>query len=150
MTYRKKRHIEDRIVVSIAAWRALSPESSFSGMTLAQAEASLAPPIDLREQILALEKEVEGLKMQRIDEDTAANKLLDAIVSSIKGDLDHGKDSALYRSFGYIRQSERKPRSRKVTPVAPVVAAPVIPTSLPTVLPNESGGADGVANPNAA
>ena len=132
-------------MVSIAAWRALSPESSFSGMTLAQAEAALAPPIDLREQILALEKELEGLKMQRIDEDAAASKLLDAIVSSVKGDLDHGKDSPLYRAFGYIRQSEIKTRSRTMTAVVPVIQA-----AAQTIPIGESTGADGAVNTNAA
>lgn len=145
MPSRKKRNIEDRIAVSIASWRALSPESSFSGLTLAQAEAALAPPIDLREQILALEKEVEGLKMNRIDEDAAASKLLDAIVSSVKGDLDHGKDSPLYRAFGYIRQSEIKTRSRKATPAVPVIQA-----TAQTIPLSESGGADGAANSTAA
>ena len=145
MPTRKKRNIEDRIAVSIASWRALSPESSFSGMTLAQAEAALAPPMELRERILALEKEVEGLKMLRIDEDAAASKLLDAIVSSVKGDLDHGKDSPLYRAFGYIRQSEIKARSRNVAPVVPVIQA-----TSQTIPLSGSGGSDGSANSNAA
>jgi uncharacterized small protein (DUF1192 family) len=112
MTKRKKVRIEERVAISIAAWRAISPESSFSGMTLTQAEAALAPPMEIRERILALEKEIEGLKMQRIDEDAAASKLLDSIVSSIKGDLDHGKDSALYRGFGYIRAKSNQDRAR--------------------------------------
>ena len=114
-------------------------------MTLTQAEAALAPPMDLREQILALEKELEGLKMQRIDEDAAASKLLDAIVSSVKGDLDHGKDSPLYRAFGYIRQSEIKTRSRNATAVVPVIQA-----ADQTIPLSGSGGADGAVNTNAA
>jgi uncharacterized small protein (DUF1192 family) len=145
MTKRKKIKIEERVATSIAAWRALSPESSFSGLTLAQAEAALAPPMEIRERILALEKEIEGLKMQRIDEDAAASKLLDAIVSSIKGDLNHGKNSALYRGCGYIRQSEVKSRARKATPVVSVS-----PEIIPSTPPIETGGADGSANSNAA
>jgi hypothetical protein len=145
MTKRKKVRIEERVAISIAAWRAISPESSFSGMTLTQAEAALAPPMEIRERILALEKEIEGLKMQRIDEDAAASKLLDSIVSSIKGDLDHGKDSALYRGFGYIRQSEVKSRSRKVIPEVPVSLG-----TIQTMIPTETGGNDGSANSNAA
>jgi uncharacterized small protein (DUF1192 family) len=145
MTKRKKVRIEERVAISIAAWRAISPESSFSGMTLTQAEAALAPPMEIRERILALEKEIEGLKMDRIDEDAAASKLLDSIVSSIKGDLDHGKDSALYRGFGYIRQSEVKSRSRKVIPEVPVSLG-----TIQTMIPTETGGNDGSANSNAA
>ena len=145
MVKRKKVKIEERVATSIAAWRAISPESSFSGMTLAQAEAALAPPMELRERILALEKEVEGLKMLRIDEDVAASKLLDSIVNSIKGDLNHGKNSALYRGFGYIRQSEIKPRSRNVIPAVPVIQA-----TAQTIPSTESGGADGAANSDAA
>ena len=101
--------------------------------------------MEIRERILALEKEIEGLKVQRVDEDAAASKLLDAIISSIKGDLNHGKNSAIYRGCGYIRQSEVKARVRKATPVVPVS-----PEIAPPTPPIETGGADGSANSNAA
>jgi hypothetical protein len=144
MPKRHKTKVVDRINVSLSAWKSQAPESSFSGLSYAQAEAALAPPIELREQILALEKELEGLKMQRIDEDLAAIKLLDSIVSSIKGDLAHGKDGGLYRSFGYIRQSERKPKSshQKVMPV--------VTMETPVLLNHPTDGTGGTAQSSAA
>jgi hypothetical protein len=139
---RKKRRIEERIAISMAAWKNQAPEASFSGLTTAQAEAALAPPRELRVQILALEKELEGLRMQRIDADAEASKLLDSIVSSIKGSLEHGKDSPIYRSFGYIRQSEKKSGGsrKKPIPVVPVAMQMDAPNSVSTNLPIQACG----------
>lgn len=149
MTKRHKTKVVDRIIVSLSAWKSQAPETSFSNLTYSQAELALAPPSDLRTQILALEKEIEGLKMQRIDADAAASKLLDAIISSIKGDLNHGKDSPLYRSCGYLRQSEFKPRASKKAAAA-VVPAMVVMDASSIIYPVSGNGDSGNGGVNAA
>ena len=102
------RYTANRITVFRTAWKELAPQESFAGMTLAGFEAATALPITLRDQILALEKQVEGRKTERTKADTAANALLDLMVNSVRGTPQHGPDSSLYRALGYIRKSERR------------------------------------------
>jgi hypothetical protein len=102
------RYIADRITVFRTAWKELAPQESFAGMTLAGFEAGTALPITLRDQILGLEKQLEGRKAERMTADTAANALLDLMVNSVRGTPQHGPDSSLYRALGYIRKSERR------------------------------------------
>ncbi len=102
------RYTADRITVFRTAWKELAPQESFAGMTLAGFEAATALPITLRDQILALEKQLEGRKAERMTADTAANALLDLMVNSVRGTPLHGPDSSLYRALGYIRKSERR------------------------------------------
>lgn len=90
------------------AWKELAPQESFAGMTLAGFEAATALPITLRDQILALEKQVEGRKTERTKADVGARQLLDLVVNSVRGTPQHGPDSSLYRALGYIRKSERR------------------------------------------
>ncbi|HMJ90310.1 MAG TPA: hypothetical protein VK530_10860 [Candidatus Acidoferrum sp.] len=37
-----------------------------------------------------------------------SSELTDNVVNSIKGDPNHGENSPLYASFGYIRKDDRK------------------------------------------
>ena len=91
-----------------AAWRELAPDATFAGMTLAQFEGASAAPLGLREEIMALAKQLEGRKTERSKADSTANELLDLVVNSVRGTPGFGSDSALYRAFGYVRKSERK------------------------------------------
>lgn len=91
-----------------AAWRELAPDASFAGMTYAQFEAASAAPLELRGEILALEKQLEGRKTERSQVDSAADQVLDLVVNSVRGTPGFGEDCALYRAFGYVRKSERK------------------------------------------
>lgn len=91
-----------------AAWRELAPDATFAGMTYAQFEAASAAPLELRGEILALEKQLEGRKTARSQVDAAADQVLDLVVNSVRGTPGFGEDCALYRAFGYVRKSERK------------------------------------------
>ena len=101
-------YIADRITVFRTAWQELALQESFAGMTLAGFEAATTLPLTLRDQILALEKQVEGRKTERIKADAAANLLLELVVNSVRGTPLHGPDSSLYRALGYVRKSERR------------------------------------------
>ncbi|WP_193212244.1 hypothetical protein [Luteolibacter marinus] len=91
-----------------AAWRELAPDQAFAGMTLAEFEAATAPPIALREEIVALEKQLEGKKTARSMADQEAANVLELVVNSVRGTPGHGPDGELYRAFGYVRKSERR------------------------------------------
>ena len=101
-------YIADRITVFRTAWQELAPQESFAGMTLAGFEAATTLPLTLRDQILALEKQMDGRKTERIKADAAANLLLELVVNSVRGTPQHGADSSLYRALGYVRKSERR------------------------------------------
>ena len=113
-------YIADRITVFRTAWKELAPQESFAGMTLAGFEAATALPLTLRDQILGLEKQLEGRKTDRTKADTAANTVLDLVVNSVRGTQLHGPDSSLYRALGYVRKSERRTGlTRKGLPKSP-------------------------------
>lgn len=90
------------------AWKELAPEKSFAGMTLAEFETATTLPLAIRDQIVALEKQMVGRKTDRMTADTAANVLLDLVVNSVRGTPQYGPDSSLYRAMGYVRKSERR------------------------------------------
>jgi hypothetical protein len=115
--------IVDRIQTFRAAWRELAPAAEFAGMTLAEFEVAVAAPLTLRDEILALEKQLEGKKTAKADADLAANEVLNLLVNSVRGTPGFGRDSALYRAFGYVRKSEQK--SGLIRGVKPAVDANV-------------------------
>lgn len=103
-----QKKIEARIEAFRAAWRDMAPEASFAGMTLTEFEGAVAPPVKLRGEIVALERQLEGKKAERLMARDAANELLDLVVNSVRGTPGFGRDCALYRALGYVRKSERK------------------------------------------
>jgi hypothetical protein len=115
---RLKDRIVDRIQDVSAAWRALALDSKFAEMTLAEFEAAFAPPKTLRDEIKALEKQLEGKKTARSDADKAAAANLELVIDSVRGTPGFGRNSDLYRACGYVRKSERKTglTRRKRTP----------------------------------
>ena len=107
MTLNTKSMVE-RIRLFKAAWNEQAPTESFAGMTYAQFEAACADALALREEILQLDIQREGKRTEREQADLTARNLCDLVVNSVRGTPGHGKDSALYRALGYVRQSERK------------------------------------------
>jgi hypothetical protein len=100
--------VSDRIETIGAAWRNLAPEGTFAGMTLEQFEEAVMPAIEKRQELLALEKQVEGKRTERALADKAAREVLEMVVNSVRGTPGYGSDSTLYRAFGYVRKSERR------------------------------------------
>jgi len=89
---------------------------------LAEFEVAVSAPLTLRDNIVALEKQLEGKKTEKSDADLTANELLDLVVNSVRGTPGFGGDSALYRAFGYVRKSERKSGLTRKPAKAPVNA----------------------------
>ena len=98
----------DRIGAFRAAWRDLAPEATFAGMTLSEFEVAISPPEKLRSEIVAIERQWEGKKAEKLTADAAANELLNLVVNSVRGTPGYGPDCSLYRALGYVRTSERK------------------------------------------
>jgi hypothetical protein len=103
-----QKNLVSRIGAFRVAWRDMAPEATFAGMSLAQFEEATQSPMRLRGEIVALERQWEGKKAERLIADSAANELLDLVVNSVRGTPGFGQDCALYRALGYIRKSDRK------------------------------------------
>ena len=100
--------IKDKIELYRTAWRDAAAEASFAGMTLSQFEAAMSQPLDLRDEIAALELELKRKKSERADADLAALELLKMVVNSVRGTAGFGDDSPLYANLGYVRIQNRK------------------------------------------
>ena len=76
-------------------------------------------PLEVRSRMLALRTQLGGIKLERDKADEAHSVLLTAIANGIRASPEHGPDSPLYRSLGFIPRSERRrPSSRKATAAA--------------------------------
>ena len=100
--------IKDKINEVLNAWKTLPPEKTFFGLTLTQFEARLQSSLGARSEIIHLENRLKAMQAHRKHADQENNQLLLSVVSSVKGDPEHGEDSALYQAMGYIRKSARK------------------------------------------
>ena len=103
-----QKNIVARIESFRAAWRDMAPDATFASMSLAQFEEAISVPLKVRDDIVALERQLEGKKAEKQIADTAGNGLLDLVVNSVRGTPGFGPDCALYRALGYVRKSERK------------------------------------------
>jgi len=102
------KKIEEIIQRALSALRDGAPIKKFNNKGLAelevQAEKSMAPRRRLDE---IANEETEQIAL-RDSEDIKTLKMIDQIVSGVKGDDEFGDDSALYEMFGFIRKSQRK------------------------------------------
>lgn len=92
----------------LSAWRALAPDKTFGGMTLAQFEAVTAPSRDARRKIDDLNDQLTRAIADRDAADEASSARVQQVVAGVLADPTEGPDSALYAAFGYTRKSERK------------------------------------------
>jgi hypothetical protein len=92
----------------INGWETLAPDKSFGGMTLAQFKAAVKPSFDTREELRALESQVQSKQIERDNADDESLRLVQRVVNGVIGDPAEGPDSDLYDAFGYTRKSERK------------------------------------------
>jgi hypothetical protein len=92
----------------ISGWETLAPDKSFGGMTLAQFKTAVKLSFDAREELRALESQVQSKQIERDNADAASLQLVQRVVNGVIGDPEEGPDSDLYESFGYTRKSQRK------------------------------------------
>ncbi len=98
---------------AIGAWEEFAPEAVFYGLTLAQFRAVARPSLRTRTEIENLNRRLRRTIQRRVVADARTMRLVQGVVSSVKGDPDHGEDSALYAAMGYVRKSARRKRRRK-------------------------------------
>jgi len=92
----------------VSGWETIAPGKSFGGMTLAQLKAALKPSFNTRDELRALENQVQSKQVERDNADAESLRLIQRVINGVIGDPEEGPDSDLYESFGYTRKSERK------------------------------------------
>jgi hypothetical protein len=96
-----------------SGWESLAAAKTFGGMTLEQFKAKVKPSTDARKTIKDLDSQYTAAQNSRDTADVESNRVLALVVNAVKGDPDHGEDSALYEAMGYVRKSERKSGLRR-------------------------------------
>ena len=110
----------DKLDKVTGAWEQLRPAKKFSNMTLDEFKAKTKASRDARARIIELETELSAEQTKRDTADIESAKIVEFVVSSVKGDPDEGPDGELYEGFGYVRKSQRKTGlTRKKKPPTP-------------------------------
>ena len=113
----------DHINAIFDGWEEHAADATFGGLTLAQFKTKVKPSLDTRAEIETLNRQLDGLRVDRDNADTVSEEITDSVVNSVKGDPSFGENSSLYASFGYIRKADRK--SGLIRVATNVVSAPV-------------------------
>ena len=100
--------LEEKLQRMSDAWRTLTPEKSFGGMTLTQFEAACAPSIETRAEIAELQDKTTQAMARRDAADDVTAAKMQLVVNGVRADPSEGEDGPLYAAFGYTRKSERK------------------------------------------
>ena len=98
----------EKIEKMINAWRTLAPDKSFGGMTLAQFEAAAEPSRAARRKLEEIDAQRADIVIERDTADEDFDTKAKFVIAGVRADPTEGPDSALYASFGYTRDSERK------------------------------------------
>ncbi len=107
------KQTEKKLRDFLKAWKDLAAAKTIGDLTLVQAEESLKPSFDARNEITAGENLLLSRINSRETADKASLKLVKRLINAIKADTELGEDSDLYEAVGYIRASERRTGKRR-------------------------------------
>ena len=89
-------------------WKKQASDTLFAGKSLADLEAGLAARQEFGVAVADLALARSAAQKARDEEESRLNKLLILVTHGVRSHPDHGEDSPLYRSMGFIPKSERK------------------------------------------
>ncbi len=104
----RPKEVKERLDRIINGWETLAPTKTFGGLTLAQFKTAVQPSYTVRQEILALEEQLNAKLAERDNVDEDSMKSADLVTNGVRGDPTEGPDSALYEALGYVRKSEKK------------------------------------------
>lgn len=119
MARKSPKATEEKIARMLNGWETLAPDKTFGGMTLTQFKAVAKPSLDARARLDDLEDEKKQVISNREDADEVFEEKAQLVVNGVRADPTEGPDSALYESFGYTPDRDRKSgltRKRKTPP----------------------------------
>ncbi len=100
--------IRERILHFRQCWRTLDPKQDFCGLSLAEFEAGTEESLKVRDEIRALEAELDALRLRRDQADRRALGLIRRFVSAVQAEPGFGDDCPFFAALGYIPLSQRK------------------------------------------
>lgn len=103
-----QRRLADKLQKVIDAWKPVSSEKSFAGMTREQFEAKVEPSLDTRGQLSTLRNQVTEFQSRQRQNDRVSNDTMLLLVNAIKDDPEAGEDGAFYATLGYVPRSMRR------------------------------------------
>jgi hypothetical protein len=98
----------EKMLQILNGWRTLAPNKTFGGQTVADFEATVAASQQPRQRLEELEAERQQVTAQRDAADDNGLAKARLVVAGVLADPDFGPDSALYESFGYTPDRDRK------------------------------------------
>ena len=102
------KSIEEKMIKMLNAWKTLTPNKTYGGLTLEQFEVFVNDSLGARVSVAALD----DTKMQAIAVREACDNVFlaksELVVAGVLADPTEGADSAIYEAFGYVRKSARK------------------------------------------
>ncbi|MFL6332341.1 MAG: hypothetical protein ACJ754_03265 [Pyrinomonadaceae bacterium] len=104
----KPKELLEKLDRIVNAWRTLSPNKTFGGMTLMQFEEECLPSREARNAIEELQDRQTKALTGRDTADANTASKIQLVVAGVLGDPTEGPDSPLVDAFGYTRKSERK------------------------------------------
>ena len=120
MTTYSAGFVAKRLQTVMNAWANISPDKSFSGMTLEQFKAAVKPSLDLRDRETVVKAGLKDVRSQRLVTDEASMKQLLMVVNAVKGDPSEGENGSLYSAMGYVpKYARRSGLTRKGATTAP-------------------------------
>ena len=114
MPYPEKQ-VSDKIIRTTEAWEEHALDAKFAEMTLDEFKAKVQPSLDSREKIASLRRQLEAAIKKRQESDAASTDICTKVVNAVRGDIEHGDDSALFKALGYVPKSERRSGLRRMT-----------------------------------
>ena len=90
------------------AWEEIAKDTTFADMTLTQFKNKVKPSVDYRTEIATLELQLIAARYNRDLADIVSNQECLLVVGSVKTHREHGENSALYKTMGYVPKDERK------------------------------------------
>ena len=110
----------DKLHKLVMAWEVHAPNKSFGGMTLPEFKTKVQPSLDARDALESAVNSRRDAALRRDDFDVESIRAQQMVISSIKGDPEHGDDSPLYQASGYVPRSQQKSGLSRKTKTAQV------------------------------
>ena len=82
-------------------------------MTFAQFKATVKPALDARVPVTTLRHQLEEAVRDRQEADATATDACLKVVNAVRGDVDEGENSTLYKALGYVPKNERRSGLRR-------------------------------------
>lgn len=103
----------DKLQKIESGWEQNAPGEKFADMDAAQFKAEIDKSRQVRDEIADQEARLKELYRRRDDVDKANLELANFVVDGVRASRKHGRNSPLYASMGFVRNSERKAPTRK-------------------------------------